>query len=357
MAFTFLEFSALALLCSAFISPNTGNAQSNLVFNGSFEQTTAGWSYTGGIGIHPSSAAADGGISVSLVGSLWQDLQTIPGRDYVISYALDHTSQKPSVTWGGAAVGPFTNFVGDALWRYYYCYVHADSEVTRLNFNAPGLIDDVKVGWLQEPIQITSQPESRAVFEGNSVAFVVGAVGAPPLTYQWNFQGAPISGATNRSLLLSQVRSSQAGLYSVSISNAGGSNVSDSAQLQISNPSTRPEIVVQPVGDICPQGYGCSLVVFAVGAAPLSYQWSTGGTNIPNATNAVLTFESMQPGNAGTYNATVSNSLGSVVSLPALISVTNTTGGGRLFFDTATNNTPIFDVDGVTRLEGSNFVA
>ena len=37
--------------------------------------------------------------------------------------------------------------------------------------------------------------------------------------------------------------------------------------------------------------------------------------------------------------------------------VTNTTGGGTIVFDTATNNMPIFDIDGTTRLAGSNFVA
>src|SRR4051794_22458210 len=137
-----LRMSALALICGVFTFSNFSRAQSNIVFNGSFEQTTTGWSFSCGLGIHPNSAAAEGSVSVSLVGSLWQDLQTVPGRDYVITYALDRFSQQPSVTWGGTTTSPFTNLVSDALWRYYYCYVHADSEVTRLNFNAPGTIDD-----------------------------------------------------------------------------------------------------------------------------------------------------------------------------------------------------------------------
>jgi hypothetical protein len=357
MPFACLRLSALALICGTFSLFNTSHAQSNIVSNGSFEETSTGWSFTGGLGINSHSAGADGNISVSLVGSLWQDLQTVPGRDYVISYARDRRLGAPTVSWGGNSVGPATNFAGDVVWQYYYVYVHADSEVTRLNFNAPGTIDDVKVGWLQEPIRILDQPASRIGLEGASASFSVTANGAPPLRYQWLFDGNPISGATNRSLLVGQLRSSQAGQYSVMVSNVGGSVLSNPAQLQIAPPPTSPEIVVQPIGDICPQGYGSTLTVLGVGAAPLSYQWSTGGTNIPNATNATLRFDSIQVGDAGTYIATISNSLGSVQSLPATLSVTNAVGGGRLVFDTATNNVPIFDIDGVTRLSGSNFVA
>jgi hypothetical protein len=89
----------------------------------------------------------------------------------------------------------------------------------------------------------------------------------------------------------------------------------------------------------------------------LSYQWSLDGTELPTATNASLTFQTVQTNNAGTYTVLVSNQLGTVLSLPTVLAVTNTTGGKGVFLDTVTNNAAIFDVDGVTRLAGSNFLA
>jgi len=338
----------------------SGFAQSNIVVNGSFETGASvdGWGFGGSLGVYPNSAAADGQVSVVVMTTLYQDLNTIPGRDYVLSYALQKSSGAPTVTWGGNPVAPFTNIItGDAFWQYRYVYVQASSDVTHLQFNAPGNIDDVKVGWLQEPIRILSQPQSLTGLEGRTATFSVEADGAPPLQYQWLFNGNPVPGGTNRVLVLTPLQRSQAGQYSVSIHNASGTTNSGGADLQIVPPATTPEIIFQPVGDICPQGYVCILNVIAVGAPPLSYQWQVNGTNIPAATNAGLRFESVQPSDGGAYSVLVSNYLGTAQSLPALLSVTNTSGGGRVIFDTTTNNAPIFDVDGVTRLSGSSYAA
>ena len=332
----------------------TSQAQSNIVFNGSFEQLDAGWTGAG-LDIYQDQGAADGRIHVAVTAYLWQDLSTVQGRDYVLSFALRYGS--PAVSWGGTAVGPFTNFASAGqYWNYGYCYVRAETNVSRLQFDAYGIIDDVKVGWLQEPIRLLTQPESRTGFEGGTVGFSVTADGAPPLRYQWLLNSNPVPDGTNHSLTLTQLRSSQAGQYSVVVSNAWNSIRSDLAELQVAPPPTSPEIVAQPTGDICPQGYGCSVRVFAVGEPPLRYQWRVDGTPLPEATNANLIFEAVQSSNAGSYSVVVSNRLGTVLSLPAMVTVTNTAGGGRVDFDAFTNNAPIYDVDGTTRL-GANFLA
>src|SRR5262245_47009396 len=53
---------------------------------------------------------------------------------------------------------------------------------------------------------ITTQPESQIVRDGATATFSVPAEGELPLTYQWQFNGAALSSATNSSLILTNVQ-------------------------------------------------------------------------------------------------------------------------------------------------------
>lgn len=337
-------------------APWLGSAQSNIVFNGSFEEEGAGWSGNG-IGVYVNQGAAEGNIHITVEGVLYQELQTVPGRDYVLSYA-SHRSWGPSPGWNGLVVPGLTNFADVGfLWNYRYCYVRAESNVTQLRFEGThAAMDDVRVYWVQDPIRILTQPQSRSAFEGGTVTFLTKADGAPPLRYQWLFNDTPIAGATNGSFSPHQLRLAHTGSYAVVISNSWNSITSEVAELQVTVPPTSPEIVSHPTGDLCPAGYGFSFQLAAVGEIPLSYQWFRDGSPLPDATNASLSFSAAQATDAGTYSVIVSNQLGTVLSLPAILSITNTMGGGRVWFDTATNNAAIYDVDGATRLD-SNYLA
>lgn len=61
--------------------------------------------------------------------------------------------------------------------------------------------------------------------------------------------------------------------------------------------------------------------VGATGQGPLYYQWRFNQSNIAAATASTYTVPSAQLGNAGPYSVVVTNSLGSVVSTPAFLSV------------------------------------
>ena len=62
--------------------------------------------------------------------------------------------------------------------------------------------------------------------------------------------------------------------------------------------------------------------VITTGTAPLSYQWKKGSVNIgTNSAVANLTISNAQAANAGSYTVTVSNSVGSVTSIPATLTV------------------------------------
>ncbi len=84
---------------------------------------------------------------------------------------------------------------------------------------------------------ITAQPQSQTVSVGGSVTLSVTATGTPPFSYQWRKSGANIPGATGPSLALNNVSASDAGAYTVVVSNAGGSVTSSSAVLTIDSNS------------------------------------------------------------------------------------------------------------------------
>ncbi len=83
------------------------------------------------------------------------------------------------------------------------------------------------------PKILSLQPANQLVSPGGSATFVVQATGTAPLSYQWRLDGTPIPGATNSTLTLINVRTTNTGRYSVVVSNAGGSVTSVNASLGI----------------------------------------------------------------------------------------------------------------------------
>jgi hypothetical protein len=79
---------------------------------------------------------------------------------------------------------------------------------------------------------ITSQPTNLMVSVGDTASFAVAAVGTTPLFYQWYFNGSnSISAGTNSILTLTNVVLTNAGSYSVAVSNQFGSVTSSNATL------------------------------------------------------------------------------------------------------------------------------
>ncbi len=86
---------------------------------------------------------------------------------------------------------------------------------------------------LDENVTITTALVSQVVTGGASVTFTVVATGTTPLTYVWKKDGAALSAATNASYSISTVQSTDAGTYTVVVSNTGGSMASSAAVLAV----------------------------------------------------------------------------------------------------------------------------
>ncbi|HLY11323.1 MAG TPA: hypothetical protein VKW04_18620 [Planctomycetota bacterium] len=81
---------------------------------------------------------------------------------------------------------------------------------------------------------VTSQPSNRSVTAGQTATFSVGASGTAPLSYQWEKNGAAISGATGSSYTTPPTTLADSGeLFRVVVTNAAGSVTSASAMLTV----------------------------------------------------------------------------------------------------------------------------
>ena len=165
---------------------------------------------------------------------------------------------------------------------------------------------------------ITQQPQSQVVTQGENASFSVVASGTAPLSYQWNLNGTPVVGATNASLALTNVQATDAGGYTVVVTNLGGSITSAVATLTVLVP---PVITTPPQSQTVIQGQNASFWVVASGTAPLSYQWNINGTPLVGATNASLALTNVQATDAGGYTVVVTNLGGSITSAVAALTV------------------------------------
>jgi hypothetical protein len=91
------------------------------------------------------------------------------------------------------------------------------------------------------PPTITAHPQSTNVNIGGNVTFNVAATGSPAPSYQWQFNGTNIVGATGTTYTRNNVQPADAGDYSVMVSNIVTALTSDLATLTVNSPSA-PQI-------------------------------------------------------------------------------------------------------------------
>lgn len=98
-------------------------------------------------------------------------------------------------------------------------------------------VDANNVLMLPTPPAITQQPLAQTVLAGKTVTYSVTTSGTEPLAYQWFFNtNSPLTSATNSVLTLFNITLSNAGTYSVVVTNPYGSVTSSVAGLAVVSP-------------------------------------------------------------------------------------------------------------------------
>jgi len=94
---------------------------------------------------------------------------------------------------------------------------------------------------------ITTHPTGQTVSAGGTATFTVSASGSPPLSYQWQRNGAEIPGATSASYSLSSVTTADSGArFRARVSNSSGSAVSNEATLTVTSNQAPVATISQP---------------------------------------------------------------------------------------------------------------
>ena len=170
---------------------------------------------------------------------------------------------------------------------------------------------------------ITTQPANQTVTAGQTATFTVVAAGTAPLTYQWQKNGANLTGATSASYTTPATTTADSGsTFRVVVANTAGTVTSAAATLTVTAAAVAPTITTPPANQTVTAGQTATFTVVAGGTAPLSYQWQKSGVNIAGATSASYTTQVTTTTDSGsTFDVVVTNTAGTVTSAAATLTV------------------------------------
>jgi len=197
------------------------------------------------------------GATERLDGVMWTGSQF-----YILGETGKFYSSADAVTWTSSQGNPPTWIEGLAWSDTQYVAVGAGGRIatsptgafwTAISSGVTGIIHGVT--WSGVPLTptgnpvaltdnlrqmpaLSAQPTAQTVIAGGSATYSVAASGADPIAYQWKKSGVAIGGATNAAYTVANVVSTDAGSYTVTVSNAFGSVTSAAAALTLRGQGT-----------------------------------------------------------------------------------------------------------------------
>jgi hypothetical protein len=208
-----------------------------------FEGYSLGKTRTGDGDVFSFIVSSASGESISLISTTlvttgaWYHVAGVRGSNWTQLYVNGHLESQTNVDfpmdYGTNAL--FFGSSGQSYWDHkfaglldevslYNCALSADEIAAIYAAGAAGKCREAAV---------TVQPQNQTVPAGSSVNFATRPFG-PVLSYQWLYNGSnALAGATNSTLLLSNLTRSQSGNYAVLASNFAGVVLSESVSLEV----------------------------------------------------------------------------------------------------------------------------
>jgi len=157
----------------------------------------------------------------------------------------------------------------------------------------------------------------------SSASFNVLAFSTTPLRYQWRFNGTDIQAATNATFTIASVQPANDGQYSVAVTDAVGTGVSDAAHLTV---LLHPIFTQQPTNRTIFLGTNATNITFSAASSsttPVTYQWHFNGATVPGVTGGSFTISNAQVQAGGDFPVSVvaTDTYGSIESSNATLRV------------------------------------
>ena len=194
--------------------------------------------------------------------------------------------------------------------------------------DASGTVNDVISGIV--PV-ITTQPVSTNVTAGSTASFSASATGTPTPTVQWQVSldnGTTwnnVTGATTATYNFTTTASENNWQFRAVFTNVVGTATTNAVNLSV---GTAPVVSTQPTNITVISGATASFTAKASGTPTPAVQWQVSvnngstWTNVTGATSSTYSFTTSATDNAKQYRAVFTNSVGSVTTAPAVLSVT-----------------------------------
>jgi Immunoglobulin domain len=250
-------------------------------------------------------AISDGTLALKADGTVvgWDGLPSnpLPNVSNVVALAVANAEYLMALTSDGTVVGGATllSQFPVALTNVFYIDINpiGGQGLALFNNGSP---------------MLTVQPGNQFPTNGGTVWLHARAVGAQPMSYQWEFNGTDILDATNADLTITNAQASDSGLYSAFVSNLVGSATSRIASVTIKTSYTP---VLMGVAKLLPNGSFLFNIL------------TTNGSSLPLTNATGLAFEA-------------SSNLLDWIPLTNALTLTN--GSAQLTDPNATNSTARF---------------
>lgn len=154
---------------------------------------------------------------------------------------------------------------------------------------------------------------------GRDAEFNLRLLNEPNARIQWWLNDSPIPGATNVSLLLTNLQAEHAGTCTVVVASTSWPEQRASAQLGVR--PMAPWFLELPQDHSARPGESVELRCLARGTEPISYQWLRNGQPLEGASQPILSFPSLTLQQGGFYTVIARNEVGTSPEAPAFLEV------------------------------------